>query len=182
MIARVVVGASVTAGAVEVDVARSAANEADVDGALGVESDEQPRPKNDNAVAAPTIATPRRHDLRVVARSIRPPSVPAAARYPGAVLEKITILLPVDADAPPERPLAAGVASLRGASIGFVDNGLWQSMETVIDALLAYAGAEGATMAGVTPFDHLCADFPAQRRALLPFAQTVDVVVVGLGN
>ncbi len=98
------------------------------------------------------------------------------------VPEKITILLPVDAEAPPERPLAAGVASLRGTSIGFVDNGLWRSMATVVDALTTHAGAEGATMAGVTPFDHLCANFPGQRSALHPFAQTVDVVVVGLGN
>ncbi|HUP75889.1 MAG TPA: hypothetical protein VM282_22845 [Acidimicrobiales bacterium] len=96
--------------------------------------------------------------------------------------EKITILLPVDAEAPPERPLAAGVQSLRGASIGFVDNGLWRSMKTVIDALAAHGGAKGATTAGVTPFDHLHADFPAQRLALVRFAQTVDVVVVGLGN
>ena len=96
--------------------------------------------------------------------------------------EKITILLPVDAEAPPERPLAAGLGSLRGASIGFVDNGLWQSMVSVVDTLTEHARAEGATMAGVTPFDHLAADFPGQRRALVPFAQTVDVVVVGLGN
>jgi hypothetical protein len=94
------------------------------------------------------------------------------------VPEKITIVLPVDAQAPPERPLAAGVASLRGASIGFVDNGLWRSMSTVVDALTEHAGAEGASMAGVTPFDHLSADFAGQRSALLPFAQTVDVVVV----
>jgi hypothetical protein len=99
-----------------------------------------------------------------------------------SVAEKLTILLPVDAEAPPERPLAAGVASLRGASIGFVDNGLWQSMKTIIEALSTHAVTEGASLAGVTPFDHLCADFPGQRRALHPFAQTVDVVVVGLGN
>ncbi|MEO8692192.1 MAG: hypothetical protein ABI658_01670 [Acidimicrobiales bacterium] len=97
-------------------------------------------------------------------------------------MEKLTILLPVDAEAPPERPLAAGVASLRGASIGFVDNGLWRSMKAIIDALSTHAVAEGASLAGVTPFDHLCADFPGQRSALHPFAQTVDVVVVGLGN
>jgi hypothetical protein len=99
-----------------------------------------------------------------------------------AMPEKITILLPVDAEAPPERPLAAGVESLRGASIGFVDNGLWRSMKTVIDALVAHGGAKGATTAGVKPFDHLHAEFPAQRLALVPFAQTVDVVVLGLGN
>jgi hypothetical protein len=98
------------------------------------------------------------------------------------VMEKITILLPVDAEAPPERPLAAGVHSFRGASIGFVDNGLWRSMTTIVDALAAHAVAEGASTAGVMPFDHLAADFPGQRSALHPFAQTVDVVVVGLGN
>jgi len=99
-----------------------------------------------------------------------------------SVLTKLTILLPVDAEAPPERPLAAGVASLRGASIGFVDNGLWRSMKTVVAALSDHAVTEGASLAGVTPFDHLSADFPGQRNALHPFAQTVDVVVVGLGN
>ena len=96
--------------------------------------------------------------------------------------EKVTILLPVDAEAPPERPLAAGLATFRGASLGFVDNGLWRSMVTVVDAFGAHAGSAGASIAGVAPFDHLCADFPEQRSALEPFAQTVDVVVVGLGN
>ena len=99
-----------------------------------------------------------------------------------AVPEKITILLPIDAEAPPERPLAAGIASLRGASIGFVDNGLWQSMTTIIDALSTHSVAKGASVAGITPFDHLAAEFPEQRNALHPFAQSVDVVVVGLGN
>ena len=99
-----------------------------------------------------------------------------------SVVEKITILLPVDAEAPPERPLAAGIASFRGASIGFVDNGLWRSMTTIVDALATHAVAQGASLAGITPFDHLAADFPGQRSALQPFAQTVDVVVVGLGN
>jgi hypothetical protein len=99
-----------------------------------------------------------------------------------SVVAKLTILLPVDAEAPPERPLAAGLASLRGASIGFVDNGLWRSMKTIIAALSDHAVTEGASLAGVTPFDHLSADFPGQRNALHPFAQTVDVVVVGLGN
>ena len=96
--------------------------------------------------------------------------------------EKITILLPVDVEAPPERPLAAGVESFRGASIGFVDNGLWRSMATVVDSLATHAGREGASIAGVKPFDHLSADFAGQRSALVPFAQTVDLVVVGLGN
>jgi hypothetical protein len=99
-----------------------------------------------------------------------------------SVVAKLTILLPVDAEAPRERPLAAGLASLRGASIGFVDNGLWRSMKTIIAALSDHAVTEGASLAGVTPFDHLSADFPGQRNALHPFAQTVDVVVVGLGN
>jgi hypothetical protein len=99
-----------------------------------------------------------------------------------SVREKITILLPVDAEAPPERPLAAGIASFGGASMGFVDNGLWRSMTTMVDAIATHAVAQGASIAGVTPFDHLCADFPGQRRALHPFAQTVDVVVIGLGN
>jgi len=99
-----------------------------------------------------------------------------------SVPEKITILLPIDAEAPPERPLAAGVPSLRGASIGFVDNGLWGSMTNIVEALSTHAVAEGASIAGVRPFSHLAADFPAQRSALHPFAQTVDVVVVGLGN
>jgi hypothetical protein len=98
------------------------------------------------------------------------------------VPEKIMILLPVDAEAPPERPLAAGLESWRGASLGFVDNGLWQSMTSVIDAVSVYATAEGAAIAGITPFDHLAADFPRQRAALDPFAGTVDAVVVGLGN
>jgi hypothetical protein len=98
------------------------------------------------------------------------------------VPEKITILLPVDAEAPPERPLAAGLESVRGASIGFVDNGLWRSMTTVVDGLSAHVGAGGAAIGGITPFDHLAADFPQQRAGLVPFAETVDAVIVGLGN
>jgi hypothetical protein len=97
-------------------------------------------------------------------------------------MEKITIVLPVDAEAPPERPLAAGVVSLRGASIGFVDNGLWHSMTRVVDALATYARGEGASIRGVIPFDHLSADFPGQRSAVVPFAETVELAIVGLGN
>ena len=99
-----------------------------------------------------------------------------------AVPEKITIVLPVDAEAPPERPLAVGLESWRGASVGFVDNGLWRSMTTVVDTLTAYATAQGASIAGIMPFDHLATDFSGQRAALEPFAGCVDAVVVGLGN
>ena len=135
-----------------------------------------------NTLSTATIAARLRHDRRVVARSIRPPGPLPAHATLMTVLEKITILLPVDAEAPPERPLAAGLESFRGASIGFVDNGLWRSMAAVVDGLAVHAGAGGASIAGITPFDHLAADFPGQRNALHPFAQTVDAVVVGLGN
>jgi hypothetical protein len=136
-----------------------------------------------NAVDTATVAAARvRHDRRVVATSIGPPAPPPAHATLTAVPEKITIVLPVDAEAPPERPLAAGLASWRGAALGFVDNGLWRSMTGVIDALTAYATGEGASIAGIRPFDHLAADFPRQRAALEPFADTVDAVVVGLGN
>ena len=99
-----------------------------------------------------------------------------------SVPEKITILLPVDDEPPAERPLAAGLPSLRGASLGFVDNGLWRSMATIVDAVTAHVAAAGASLAGSTPFDHLCPEFPRQRAAIAPFADTVDAVVVGLGN
>jgi hypothetical protein len=93
-----------------------------------------------------------------------------------------TIILPVDAEPPSNRPLAPGIESLRATRVGFVDNGLWQSMAAVIDGFSARARAEGATIAGIVPFDHLAPDFAEQRAALVPFAQTVDEVVVGLGN
>ena len=98
------------------------------------------------------------------------------------VADKITILLPVDAESPPDRPLAAGLETLRGASLGFVDNGLWQSMQAVIGAMSARASAAGATVGAVMPFDHLARDFAGQRAALVPFSDQVEVVVVGLGN
>lgn len=99
-----------------------------------------------------------------------------------AVTDKITILLPVDADSPPDRPLAAGLESLRGAALGFVDNGLWHSMQSVIAAVSERARAAGAAIGAVMPFDHLARDFADQRAALVPFADEVAVAVVGLGN
>ena len=98
------------------------------------------------------------------------------------VADKITILLPVDAESPPDRPLAAGLETLRGASVGFVDNGLWQSMRAVITAVSARVRAAGATVGAVMPFDHLARDFPDQRVALAPFSDQVEVAVIGLGN
>ena len=98
------------------------------------------------------------------------------------VADKITILLPVDAESPPDRPLAPGLETLRGASLGFVDNGLWQSMQAVITAVSDRATARGATIGAVMPFDHLARDFADQRTALEPFSDDVDVVVLGLGN
>jgi hypothetical protein len=98
------------------------------------------------------------------------------------VAEKRTIILPVDTAPPPDRPLAAGIESLRATRLGFVDNGLWQSMAAIIDGFSERALSNGATIAGIVPFDHLAPDFADQRGALVPFAQTVDEVVVGLGN
>ena len=72
--------------------------------------------------------------------------------------------------------------TLRGASLGFVDNGLWHSMQSVITAMSDRAMAEGATIGAVMPFDHLARDFARQRAALVPFADEVDVAVLGLGN
>ena len=165
---------------------------AEVVAASAVEAPGAPRPTADgldeqlattNTPSTATIAAARvRHDRRVLARSIRPPGPLPAHATLMTVPEKITILLPVDAEAPPERLLAAGLESFRGASIGFVDNGLWRSMAVVVDGLSAHAGAGGAAIAGITPFDHLAADFPRQRAALVPFAETVDAVIVGLGN
>jgi hypothetical protein len=98
------------------------------------------------------------------------------------VAEKITIVLPVDSAPPPDRPLAPGVESLRATRLGFVDNGLWQSMAAIIDGFSARARDAGASITGSVPFDHLAPDFAEQRAALDPFAQSVDEVVVGLGN
>jgi hypothetical protein len=98
------------------------------------------------------------------------------------VAEKRTIILPVDAAPPPDRPLAAGIESLAATRLGFVDNGLWQSMAAIIDGFSARAGAAGAAVVGIVPFDHLAPDFADQRAAIGPFAHTVDEVVLGLGN
>ncbi len=85
----------------------------------------------------------------------------------------VTILLPVDAVAAPPLRLAARPATMAGRRIGVVDNGLWRSMDVVIDELAP---------AAVHRFDHLAPDFPAQQAALAEFATDVDMVVSGLGN
>jgi hypothetical protein len=86
----------------------------------------------------------------------------------------IRIGLPVDAVAAPPLRLAARPATMAGRRLGVVDNGLWRSMDVVIDAL-ACAGR-------VHRYDHLAPDFPAQQAALADFATDVDLVVSGLGN
>jgi hypothetical protein len=183
--ATVVVGATVVGGIVVAALDVVAASDAEAGGAAFPavpELDEQPA-RTHNVLHTATIAAARvRRDRRVVARSIRPPGPLPGHATLMPVPEKITIVLPVDAEAPPERPLAAGLESFRGASIGFVDNGLWRSMTVTIEGISAHAGAGGAKVAGVTPFDHLAADFPRQRAALAPFAETVDAVITGLGN
>jgi hypothetical protein len=99
-----------------------------------------------------------------------------------SVPDKITILRPVDAESPPDRPLAPGLETLRGVTLGFVDNGLWQSMQAVIAAVSERVRTEGASVGAVMPFDHLARDFADQRAALVPFSDEVAVAVVGLGN
>jgi hypothetical protein len=146
------------------------------------ESSVRPDEQDDATSSAATMAALRlRHDRRLVARMFPPGSPPAHATL-RPVAEKITLVLPVDAEPPPDRPLAAGFESLRDRALGFVDNGLWLSMVAVIDAFSARALGAGARVAGVRPFDHLAPDFAHQRAALAPFAETLDGAVVGLGN
>jgi hypothetical protein len=85
----------------------------------------------------------------------------------------VTIVLPLDATATPSLQFAARPATMAGRRLGVVDNGLWRSMDVIIDALAP---------AAVHRFDHLAPDFPAQQAALADFATDVDLVVSGLGN
>ena len=150
-------------------------------GTVSAVSDPDEQPDASTSTAAMAAPQLRQHH-RFRARSIRPPgSLPAHATLMD-VADKITILLPVDAESPPDRPLAAGLETLRGAALGFVDNGLWQSMQAVIAAVSDRATAQGATLGAVMPFDHLARDFADQRAALVPFSDEVEVVVLGLGN
>jgi hypothetical protein len=95
---------------------------------------------------------------------------------------RITVVLPVDADAPSSRPLAAGVDTFHGACVGVVDNGLWRSMATLVSSLAAELGGLGAAGIESTPFDHLADEFTEQQAALGPLAGRVRGAIAGLGN
>ncbi|HEV8296474.1 MAG TPA: hypothetical protein VGQ20_04230 [Acidimicrobiales bacterium] len=94
----------------------------------------------------------------------------------------ITVVLPVDADAPATRPLAAGLGTFAGACVGVVDNRLWRSMATLVASLGEEVGALGAAGIESTPFDHLADDFTEQQAALGPLAGRVRGAIAGLGN
>jgi hypothetical protein len=96
--------------------------------------------------------------------------------------DQITLLLPVDAEGPTKRALAARPSSLDALRVGVVDNGLWQSMAGLVAGIACETGRLGAVGVQSTPFDHLAADFTAQQAALAPFAGNVHVAVAGLGN
>jgi hypothetical protein len=94
----------------------------------------------------------------------------------------ITMVLPVEAAERSKVDLAPGLATVAGATLGVVDNGLWRSMRvfrSVWDQHLRSLGAAGIE---VTPFDHLAADFADQQVALGPFGKRVEGVVTGMGN
>jgi hypothetical protein len=94
----------------------------------------------------------------------------------------VTLVLPVDAEAPPARALAAGAGTLDGRRLGVVDNGLWRSMAVVVRGLEDQARRRGAEGVVTTAFDHLAPDFAEQQAALAPFAAGVAGAVAGLGN
>ena len=96
--------------------------------------------------------------------------------------ERVTVVLPVEADAPVSAGRAAALADLAGARIGVVDNGLWRAMPTIVDTLATALAERGAGPIEVLPFDHLAPDFADQLAALGPFGRRVDGVVSGLGN
>jgi hypothetical protein len=95
---------------------------------------------------------------------------------------RITVLLPVDADAPAARALAPGVAAFAGGCFGVVDNGLWQSMTAVVESFRAAVVNLGAAGIQATPFDHLAPDFTEQQAALHPLAARLTGAIAGLGN
>jgi hypothetical protein len=96
--------------------------------------------------------------------------------------DQITLVLPVDAEGPAARVLAARPAVLHSLRVGIVDNGLWQSMAGIVRGIERQTSERGATGLRTTPFDHLASDFTAQQAELSPFAGTVQVAVAGLGN
>ena len=93
---------------------------------------------------------------------------------------RVVVVLPEDDGAPSAWPLAPG-ATLAGAGIGVVDNGLWRSMPVIVGVLDGLLRHDGVTELRTTPFDHLAADFDDQRAALAPFAGEVVGAVAGLG-
>lgn len=95
---------------------------------------------------------------------------------------QITLVLPVDAEGPAPRVLAARDAVLHSWHVGVVDNGLWQSMAGIVRGIARETSERGAIGLRATPFDHLAPDFTAQQAELAPFAGTVQVAVAGLGN
>jgi hypothetical protein len=96
--------------------------------------------------------------------------------------DQITLVLPVDAEGPAARVLAARPAVLHSLRVGIVDNGLWQSMAGIVRGIERQTSERGATGLRTTPFDHLASDFTAQQAELSPFAGTVQVAVAGLGK
>jgi hypothetical protein len=95
---------------------------------------------------------------------------------------RITVVLPIDAEAPRELAAAPGLDTFAGRCIGVVDNGLWRSMDVLVRCLGEVTRKQRAAGIAITPFDHLAPDFGEQQEALAPFATRVAGAVAGLGN
>jgi hypothetical protein len=94
----------------------------------------------------------------------------------------VTLVLPIDAEAPTPRALAPGAASFEGRRVGVVDNGLWRSMAVLVGRLEHEVRGRGAAGVVTTPFDHLDPGFAQQQAALVPFSAGLAGAVAGLGN
>lgn len=97
--------------------------------------------------------------------------------------ERMTLVLPYEADTTAKIEPAQGLGSLAGAVIGVIDNNLWPSMRTITDELGSLlAQRHGVERVERLVLDHMSDAFADQLAAIGPFGRRVDGVVSGLGN
>lgn len=99
-------------------------------------------------------------------------------------MAEIAILLPDGAVPVTDHPLAIRPRSLRGLRVGFLDNGLWQSMQVLTDELSKVLTLEhGVESVDVLRSGPAHGGDPAEHREhLRSWSQDVDAVISGLGH
>ncbi len=99
-------------------------------------------------------------------------------------MSEITILLPNGEVPKGESELADRPTGLRGRRVGFLDNELWRSMQTLTDELGKVLTTEhGVSAVEVLRSGPAHGSDPSQyRERLSQWSHNVDAVVSGLGN